>query len=121
MYSYQLNDSSENTIFLMTEKEILKKIRANKYVVFYKKGCPYCKEAFEILNSLGKKYAKYDVDDIRGGKQTLLEVNRRNINLFNKPNKNNKIIQSTFPMIFRDGLILGGTSELKHYVSKFNN
>ena len=59
----------------MTNK-IIKKILDNsdKFVIFYSNWCGYSMNAVDLLKLKDKTFKAYEIDDIKGGKEKLLNI-----------------------------------------------
>jgi len=93
------------------EQKILNKItRANDdtYVIFFKRGCPYCSAALKELRKSKSKYKGYDIDKIpQIGLTGLLDIFVRN-----KSEIGFDSSHRTIPIVFYDGTYVGGSEEL---------
>lgn len=74
--------------------------------LYTKTGCSYCINALNLLNSLNKKFEVYELDP----KHPL--YNRNKETLFNHYN------YSSFPVVLIDNKLIGGFTELKHFLVK---
>lgn len=87
-------------------------IKTRGFTIFISTYCPYCQEAIKILDNLNKKtnvsVSVIDFENFPDDKETVL--------LFLKKHKaryNFNVTHTTRPIIFYNGLFLGGCSELK--------
>ncbi|TPX69224.1 hypothetical protein SpCBS45565_g02552 [Spizellomyces sp. 'palustris'] len=85
---------------MSASKELVENaIKENKVVVFSKSYCPYCKKAKKLLDSLGVKYALFELDERPDG-QAIQEYLKE------------KTGQRTVPNIFINGQHIGGCDDL---------
>jgi len=83
------------------------------FTIFYTPECPYCKRALALLDKSGKAYKGYDMKNIDGGQDFVLECLAQNPKLtgFDKNHR-------TRPIVFYDGQFVGGASELDQFLQK---
>lgn len=96
---------------------IIEKILQNndKYIIFYVDSCPYCRGALDLLRSHNVRYKGYNIDNINGGMEYVLNSLNEYRDLINfDPSHRTK------PIIFNNGKFLGGMSELKQYLMNNN-
>ena len=84
-------------------------LQTTGFTVYSKSGCVNCVKAKEILKGKNLLFVTVDCDEY------LIE-DRENF-LFFISQKANKECKS-FPMIFNDGVFIGGVSELKIHIDK---
>jgi glutaredoxin 1 len=78
------------------------------YTIYGKPGCTYCTKAKALLDSKGIQYNYINVDDLYG------ESNRRQI----FTDFHDKIgTHSTFPLVFKDTVFIGGFTNLEVHVA----
>ena len=74
--------------------------RKSKYIIYSKEGCPYCKDAKELLKSKNILFKEIKITD-------------SNIqNIYKKIDSKTKNYRY-FPIIFKNDIFIGGFSELK--------
>lgn len=90
------------SISTLTGGSISEKIASAEFVVFGSDSCPYCRQAKEIVKSLGGRAKYYDLDVIRRDKTASMDLN--------KASRNYKYI----PVIFHKGkFLVGGLGEFR--------
>jgi glutaredoxin len=73
------------------------------WYIITREGCPYCKDAKNLLESKGQKYKSLDIT-ISNREKIYRDVD---------------VLTKTYryvPMVFKDGKFIGGFSELKTYI-----
>ena len=88
-------------------KKILDNKEKDFFIVFYKKGCPYCKGAMELFRRNKKSFKGYVVKDTNKILKKLIEL--KDLTGFNEDH-------TTVPIIFRKGKFIGGFDNLKEYM-----
>jgi glutaredoxin len=93
------------------ESEILKKINKYKdkdvWIIFFKRGCGYCNRTFNLLRQQKKSYKGYDVNNIDGSLQKVIQ------RLESDPSINFDSNHQTVPIILYKGKFIGGYDKLK--------
>lgn len=89
--------------------ELVKKNK-NKYVIFHRIDCFFCKEAIKLLKKKGIKNIRYKIDNKKGPKYYIKQLGQDDTL---KTDVNHK----TVPIIFKHGKFLGGYDELKKDLS----
>ena len=79
------------------------------FTVYSKSGCPNCSSAKKILKDKNLIFNVVDCDDY------IIE-DKENFLLFIKDLSQREIKQ--FPIIFHDGIIIGGYNETKEFINK---
>lgn len=92
--------------------EKIKKNDPNTYIIFYRKNCPYSMKALQLLRNYNFSYKGYDVTSIPNGMSRLLTVLNKNISSL-RFNPNHR----TVPMIFYNGIFIGGYDDLVRSLS----
>lgn len=83
----------------------------NTYIIFFTYDCPYCRRALDLLKRSAVAYKGYDINAIQGGMPKLLDVFNQNNKLINfNPNHRTK------PIIFNNGIFVGGYTELSQLI-----
>jgi glutaredoxin len=81
------------------------------FIIYYRNGCPYSMRALSLLTGLNMRFKGYDVSKINGEKNNLL----KNLRTYSS-----KIAydpsHTTVPIIFRNGVFIGGCRELERYL-----
>jgi glutaredoxin len=86
------------------------------FIIFFIHGCKFCDTALQFLHDNNLTYKGYNIDDIPGGMNKLLDVLRRNAQLiYFNPHHHTK------PIIFLNGKFLGGRDDLINYVQSRNH
>ncbi len=94
---------------------IIKKIieaEPNTYVIYFDYGCGYSMAALNLLRNKNVSYKGYDIKEINGQMNKLLDVLAQNANLINFDTNHR-----TKPIIFINGKFLGGYQELAKYLN----
>lgn len=93
-------------------KKILEYKDDDLFLIFYVDSCPYCVNAIQLLNDYKQSYKGYNLNNIDGGIQYVLNcLVSPNVTSFNPEHK-------TKPLIFHYGKFLGGYQELKTLFSQ---
>ena len=82
-------------------------VEPNTYIIFYVPECTYCQQALDLLRTSNVKYKGYNIHQINGSMQNLLEILKQNATLIGFDSSHR-----TKPIIFLNGKFLGGTREL---------
>jgi glutaredoxin len=79
------------------------------FTIYSKSGCPNCTKVKHMLNAKNITFNVIDCDEyILENKELFLSV----------INKLSQIDIKQFPIIFYDGILVGGYNETKEYISK---
>lgn len=70
------------------------------FSIFYKEGCPYCVKTEKLFNAHGLNYNKLVLDK---------DFNREDFKFTFGEN-------STFPRVFHNNTLIGGSEETEHYI-----
>lgn len=79
----------------------------DKYVIFYSEWCGYSQKAIELLKEKNVSFKGYIIDKIKGNLHELLIALKKTSSITNFD-----IEHKTRPIIFKNGVFLGGYSEL---------
>lgn len=96
---------------------IIDKIMNNKpdtFIVFFVSTCPYCRKTMDLLKERHLSYKGYNINSINGGMNKLLSVLRENA-----PDLNFDVNHRTKPVIFLNGVFLGGYNELVNFIRTY--
>lgn len=97
------------------DKIILDKITNNNsdtYIIFFKKSCQYCENALRVLRKSNVKYKGYNIDKINGNTDRLLRLFIKN-----KSTISFDPSHVTIPIIFYNGIYIGGYDKLLEHIN----
>lgn len=91
-------------------EEYIEVLLPNKegYTIYTKSNCIYCKKVFSLLQNKGVTFLNCD-ESLKKDKITFLEIMEEIIGYSYK----------TFPMVFKDGVFIGGYNETTNYLNRF--
>ncbi len=87
---------------------------SNKWTVYTKSGCPYCTKAKDLLNQNRFYYDLVDCDKYLSDDKTKEEFLAY---IESKAGTKHR----TFPMIFKNGLFIGGFDKTTEYINNLNS
>lgn len=102
-----MNNNSTNTLFNEIQNEytdILNSEKSkDKYIIFHKEGCIYCKKTFNLLNNSASKFRSFPIEN----KELFFNSIQHLINNHH-----------TFPVIFFNNKFIGGFNDLMILLNK---
>jgi glutaredoxin len=75
------------------------------YTIYTKNNCSFCVKAKKLLDDKNIKYSLIECDDLLKDRDKFFKLISKYTN------------QKTFPIIFYDGKIIGGYTDLRKYLS----